>query len=59
MIHSKGGLKLGEVTDDTEQVLYLIEEYHKSKNFSEETVKRALLRWFKECKPDEKRIHWT
>jgi len=53
MIHSKG-LKLGEVTDDTEQVLYLIEEYHKSKNFSEETVKRALLRWFKECKPDEK-----
>lgn len=53
MIHSKR-LKLGEVTDDTEQVLYLIEEYHKDNSFSEETVKRALLRWFKECKPDEK-----
>ncbi len=53
MIHSDR-LKLGEVTDDTEQVLFLIEEYHKDKKFSEETVKRALLRWFKECKPDEK-----
>lgn len=53
IIHSKG-LKLGEVTDDTEQVLFLIEEYREDRKFSEETVKRALLRWFKECKPDEK-----
>lgn len=52
-IHSKN-LKRGQVTDDTEQVLYLIEEYYKNRDFSVGTVKKALLRWFHECNPVEK-----
>ncbi len=44
-------LKRGQITDDTEQVLYLIRAYAADGDFSRETVKRALVRWFDECDP--------
>lgn len=47
-------LNRGQITDDTEQVIYLIQEYHKRRDFSQETVKSALIKWFDECDPSEK-----
>jgi len=44
-------LTRGQITDDTEQVLYLIKLYNEKRNFSQETVKEALCRWEEECDP--------
>ncbi|MBN2253016.1 MAG: ADP-ribosylglycohydrolase family protein [Kosmotogaceae bacterium] len=44
-------LTKGQITDDTEQVLYLIKLYSEKRNFSQETVKEALCRWEDECDP--------
>jgi len=44
-------LTKGQITDDTEQVIYLTRLYHEKGNFSQETVKEALCRWEDECDP--------
>ena len=44
-------LERGQITDDTEQVLYLIGAYATNGDFSQETVKRALVHWFDDCDP--------
>ncbi|RLL83072.1 ADP-ribosylglycohydrolase family protein [Mesotoga sp. BH458_6_3_2_1] len=52
LIHKN--LARGQITDDTEQVLYLIKLYNEKRNFSQETVKEALCRWVDECDPVRK-----
>lgn len=44
----------GQVTDDTEQVLYLIKQYGQDRSTSQESVIKALIQWFDECSPHEK-----
>lgn len=47
------GLPAGRITDDTEQVLYLLEEYLRDGRVSVEGTVRALIRWYDEAKPVE------
>lgn len=49
-----GALKRGQVTDDTEQVLYLIETFYKKGGVTVEGVVEGLLRWVRETRADEK-----
>jgi len=51
-IHSN--LKRGQVTDDTEQILYLIESFHKVGKVSVEATVEALCRWIEETNADKK-----
>ncbi len=52
LIHKN--LKRGTITDDTEQVIYLIREYHKTKKIDAFTAANALLRWEEETGAREK-----
>ncbi len=44
----------GQITDDTEQVLYLIKQYGQDRSTSQESVIKALIHWYDECSPQEK-----
>lgn len=48
------GLKKYQVTDDTEQVVYLLEAYYESGEITVENTVSALLRWMKETNPQSK-----
>ncbi len=52
LIHTN--LKKGTITDDTEQVIYLIREYYKMKKVDPFTTTSALLRWIEETGAKEK-----
>lgn len=45
------GLPVGKVTDDTEQLLNLLDEYLKDHRVTVEGTVRALLKWFEETDP--------
>jgi ADP-ribosylglycohydrolase len=47
-------LHRGQVTDDTEQVLYLIKQYGNDMGFSKKSVREALIKWDDECDPEGK-----
>ncbi|RLG04527.1 MAG: hypothetical protein DRN61_02900 [Thaumarchaeota archaeon] len=44
-------LPMAKVTDDTEQLLYLLDEYLKERKVTVEATVRALLQWFEEAEP--------
>ena len=52
LIHAN--LLKGQVTDDTEQNLYLINEYFLEKNVSVKGTVRGLLKWIEETRAEEK-----
>lgn len=49
-------MRYGQVTDDTEQNLFLLEDYCKSGTITPEVAAKSLIRWYKESPEPEKYI---
>lgn len=49
-------MRYGQVTDDTEQNIFLLEDYCKSGNITPEAAANSLIRWYKESAEPEKYI---
>ncbi|WMJ89204.1 ADP-ribosylglycohydrolase family protein [Anaerocolumna sp. MB42-C2] len=49
-------MRYGQVTDDTEQNIFLLEDYCKSSSITPEVAANSLIRWYKESAEPEKYI---